>query len=545
MKYIKVFLFLLFVSFNSIITFRCGADSIKKKLHKVKVDKSKEKRGLSTDYTPMKFFVDYTYINNQMSSKPTQLEYITSLLDKVINYLSALFSVNHNSVTINEVDIYEYCEIPQYDSNIVNSLLINDIIIFPMINSDLEDEVLAEAWTCLSNEENLQPIAGVVEINPNFSPDKIDSDYYLQTLLLHEISHILGFSSTYFNELGLLKTETKGDNIINYISTPKVLEKAKLHFNCNNIKGIELENQGGEGSAGSHWEARYMLGDYMMSTDYPESVISDITLAYFEDIGYYKVNYYTGGLFRFGKNQGCSFLEQDCVYVGGKRTNFPNEFCTEKEAYFCGSSHLSRGDCYIVEYDKPIESRFRHYSNKKLGGFKSADYCPVSYNYYYEDFDPYYYYPFTCNYGSEIVGNIGETIGDNSLCFETSLTPKRYRESLDEIKNICYRVECIRNEKKIRVYVGGSSFICPGYETILYPNGFNGQVKCPDYNMICTSKIWCNELFDCIEKKSEADLDTYCTRVKKEEPENNGEIYNFFKLNIFTFILLFLNLFMY
>ena len=103
-----------------------------------------------------------------------------------------------------------------------------------------------------------------------------------------------------------------------------------------------MENQGGKGSVGSHWEARYMLGDYMISTDYSEIVISDITLAYFEDTGFYKVNYYTGGLFRFGKNKGCSFLEEECVSNDGELTLFPNEFCTKPGAYFCGSSHLSR-----------------------------------------------------------------------------------------------------------------------------------------------------------------------------------------------------------
>ena len=45
-----------------------------------------------------------------------------------------------------------------------------------------------------------------------------------------------------------------------------------------------------------------MLGDYMIGADYGETVISEITLAVFEDSGWYKVNYYTGGLFRYGKN---------------------------------------------------------------------------------------------------------------------------------------------------------------------------------------------------------------------------------------------------
>ena len=241
MKYIKVFLFLLFVSFNSIITFRCGADSIKKEPHKKKVDKKKEKRGLSNDFTPMKYFVDYTYLNNQMSDKPTQLDYIKSILDKVFNYLSTIFSVNHYDVLLEDIEISLYCQIPQYDSNSVNALLTNDLLIFPMI-TELEDDVLAQAYSCLDDEDSLMPLIGVIEINQNIVPDKMDYNYYLQTIFFHEIFHILGFNNYLFRELGFLKTEEENGVTKHYISSPKVLEKAKLHFNCNNIKGIELEN---------------------------------------------------------------------------------------------------------------------------------------------------------------------------------------------------------------------------------------------------------------------------------------------------------------
>ena len=40
-----------------------------------------------------------------------------------------------------------------------------------------------------------------------------------------------------------------------------------------------MENQGWEGSVGSHWESRYMLADYMVSTDFEDTAISDMTLA--------------------------------------------------------------------------------------------------------------------------------------------------------------------------------------------------------------------------------------------------------------------------
>ena len=162
----------------------------------------------------------------------------------------------------------------------------------------------------------------------------------------------------------------------------------------------------------------------------------------------------------------------------------------------------------------------------------------MSYTYYEEELENSYYYPYNCNYGSNIYRGYGETIGENSICFESSLTPRRSNKYLEEYYSICYEIKCVKNEKKIIVYFGGSSFICPGYETVLYqPNGLHGQIKCPDYNMVCTSNIWCNELFDCIDKKSEADLDTYCTKVRKEMDGSRENKTNFLKLNIFSFFI--------
>ena len=75
---------------------------------------------------------------------------------------------------------------------------------------------------------------------------------------------------------------------------------------------------------------------------------------------------------------------------------------------------------------------------------------------------------------------------------------------------MCYNIKCNKNVKEIYVYINNSLIICPKNGTILYNiSEYNGTIKCPDYNLICTSDIWCNELFDCIDKKSLSDLTTY------------------------------------
>lgn len=40
--------------------------------------------------------------------------------------------------------------------------------------------------------------------------------------------------------------------------TPRVREEARRHFNCSKLEGAELEDQGGEGTALTHWEKRIL-----------------------------------------------------------------------------------------------------------------------------------------------------------------------------------------------------------------------------------------------------------------------------------------------
>ena len=79
--------------------------------------------------------------------------------------------------------------------------------------------------------------------------------------VFHEIVHVLAFNSTLFDlysDQPAYKKEVmtlNGRSVERYkMVTPKVVELARKHFNCDSIDGVYLENQGGESSAGSHFE---------------------------------------------------------------------------------------------------------------------------------------------------------------------------------------------------------------------------------------------------------------------------------------------------
>ena len=42
---------------------------------------------------------------------------------------------------------------------------------------------------------------------------------------------------------------------------PSVIEVVQKHYDCASAKGMPLEDFGGDGTAGSHWDMRHAWGD--------------------------------------------------------------------------------------------------------------------------------------------------------------------------------------------------------------------------------------------------------------------------------------------
>ena len=137
----------------------------------------------------------------------------------------------------------------------------------------------------------------------------------------------------------------------------------------------------------------------------------------------------------------------------------------------------------------------------------------------------------------------------NLVNIDSSLVSKGYGQRLDDLYFMCFEVDCVSESKELNIFIGNSIVTCPERGTVLNnPPGFVGQIKCPNYNNICTSKTWCNELFECIDKKSEADLSTYKYindeidigvdyPINLNELEDDEDIGSFISLNIYIFIL--------
>ena len=501
------------------------------------------------EFIPMRIYIDKTYLIYQKNNNPS-INSIYSIInksfDRCTSIITKLLKVKPLKNKINFIT-NEDLENWDFNSNGIDSKIkkggegiSTDLLILPRFsNNETNDYDYMEGFPVYLDDSNNRPIVGIININTKISSDLKNIDYLLQTILLHEITHILGFLVGLFKyypggEEKTIKYETeKRTNVEKgFIITPKVLAFAKKYFNCDSITGVELERKTKNIIADSHWEARILLGEYMNSELYtPEQVISEFTLALLEDSGWYKANYYTGGLMRFGKNQGCNFLNKDCYNF--KAEELRNEFFSLFDAFqpSCSSGRQSRTYFTLKNSESFYLSQYNR--NTKYVGKISADYCWV--NDLSKEEEEKMLYVGNCQRGGGYYGEnvffkdynnynssffpkeFGEVYSKNSFCALSSIYPigkndeekNKYYKIFDSIvHSMCYPMFCTNSSLTIQIY--DHFVICPrGGGKIEVGGEYTGYLFCPDYNLICTGTVMCNDLFDCVENESLLKDNTY------------------------------------
>ena len=561
-----IFVFLINDSFEKKkIFYKCGKNNLKAKSkiakNRIPIDQNdpKHKRRLDSDgFKDFKIYFDFTNIEQEIKKYKLSAykELFISSINKAVETIQNLLKVKPliyayyiNNESIREMKIY-YWDKNKFGTeaarkNITTETLGLDLIILGRFASknEIGEGTLASAINYYFEEETGQPIFGLVDINKDIDYSLPHSKEYFESIILHEFTHILGFDlyffKYYFNNLLIQKDKYGIERY--YINSTKVVNTAKKYFNCNNIIGVELENYGDEGTAGSHWEARILLGDYMNGVIYTEEqVISEFTLALLEDTGLYKANYYTGGLMRYGKNKGCNFLNEKCVEDFEINPYFGNEFFdwfTQNSASepSCSSGRQSRTYSLLWEYYEEIPSEYQYFNSPFLGGSSSADYCPVPSDYI--DEDSYGHYVGHCSYkGNGVYGYLipyynnntnetyyyennelksmnGEKYSNNSFCYLSSLIRSELNNKTNydlisgKVRAICYETFC--SSKSLTIKINNDFIVCPRQGGKIKVKNYEGYFLCPDYNLMCSGTILCNDMFDCVEKKSEIKEESY------------------------------------
>ncbi|CAG2066562.1 unnamed protein product, partial [Timema podura] len=183
------------------------------------------------------------------------------------------------------------------------------------------------------------------------------------------------------------------DREVTMMVTPKVLEEVRRHFNCPVLEGAELEDQGEEGTALTHWEKRVFENEAMTGTHTQNPVYSRITLALMEDTGWYKANYSMAQPLDWGRNYGCDFAMKSCKEWMDNRTAsgesihpFCNKVKRDPLETECTIDRSSVALCNLVEHQEKLPLLYQNFvsiphvppgKESYYGGSVTlADYCP-------------------------------------------------------------------------------------------------------------------------------------------------------------------------
>ena len=409
-------------------------------------------------------------------------------------------------------------------------------------SSDINNAV----YSTIVEQYALMPLIGIITFHPDKISPLLNNLDYLNTLMFHQIIHLLGFHiDVWYNSVtptfqGKINQREEAGEIhyflgINnenpYYDTPNVINYAIKYFDCDSITKIELEL---DEDNNIHWPSRILLGELMTSFNYPEEqVLSGFTIAFLQDLGYLEINQnYIGGLMKFGKNKGCEFLDNSCgANLNENKITFANEFYLPTEISSipetfepsCSSGRLSKTVHKIYSFTpEPTEAE---YNINGFTGPEKTKYCPISEFNRINSNDNIYLG--LCSYEISVNGELqnilDESFTNHSFCVLSSLINKE-KENYNiysEYRAVCHEMFC--SSESLTIKIKDRYLVCPREGGRIKAKDFVGYLLCPDFNLICTGTTLCNNLFNCFDESSEEKEESFNYDYTIETTQNSEE----------------------
>ena len=505
---LTIFCVLLTIELSAAVSHRCIHDEIVKNLTKQFIEIPKPLTGerslVAEEYAPIRIHADYSNLNQRMD--PKYLNFITEkIVPATVNYLESILNVIPFPTQIafgKAKNCYEAL-IP-YRLRYVGAHA--DLVLF-VTASPTQDDFLAWATSCFFEVGTGRPVAGQININLNgISLNEVDFLDQLR-IFIHETTHVLGFSNFLYSSFIDPETGKKlsEDSVFQshevrgvytpMIVLPSVVEVAKKYFKCDSIVGVELENQGTEASLGSHWERRILGDEFMTASQKLNAKISEFTMALLEGSGWYKVNYTKADYLVWGRDRGCSFLDDNCIDEDYK-SKFV-EFCDELDEEYCTLDHKYKGVCATRTKDN-IPAPWDYFHSNHVGLDSFADFCPY----------PIYYSNGNCEDSGPQYPYYEQVYGKESRCFEGTLLKQKYKPN-NHKNTFCLKYACQPHQNlggvyKLKVSVGSHDVICASEGETKTVKGYSGYLSCPNPQEFCEKWVkkycqnGCNGRGDCI-----------------------------------------------
>ncbi|EGR26905.1 leishmanolysin family protein, putative [Ichthyophthirius multifiliis] len=289
---------------------------------------------------------------------------------------------------------------------------------------------------------------------PKFEQNAFIEFEDIMEIVIHEITHILGFSDYDIPQWILpketthafVKKQIKGVDTL-FLKTPNVLRYAREYFNCPILEGMPLQ---GENSKNSHWPNTILQNEYMnTSVSFTQAYFSSFTANLLRDTGYYaEINASMEEQMFYGKGKGCEYVMHKCD------TAF-REYCNpQTDVGLCDFYHHGFSNCKTGLYNMSNCNNLFTYDNGKCWDVNSE-------------------------YNTETFRKQnGTKYGTDSRCFNGNLLSKKYKKN-EKIQGNCYQYECNPNGQQVTIQVDQVKLICTKNSEQKTVDSYHGYIQCP------------------------------------------------------------------
>jgi leishmanolysin len=331
-----------------------------------------------------------------------------------------------------------------------------DLYVIIKTQNDATTSYFAAASTCEQDATTKRPVSGVYFLNFASMKGTTMYEYFYFTTYTHEFMHIIFFSAKLFKDYRdpanpnaavpdtyYEKIDVAGKDRYTKLKYPNLVAFAKKYYRCDTLTYVPLEDGGGEGTAGSHWEKTFFPEDIMNPTIENPARISPFTVEMIKASGWYTVVGDMASYYDWGKDDGCVLTAGSCP------TSY--EYCpsgTSTTANICSTDFMGKSTC----------SNLVDYFGTCLLKRKMEVSCVLS-------------------VPDEINGGAEEINGPHSRCLLW------HNKQSDQTAAECHPIRCVDNELQFKLKSNVT-------KTCSYPGqiiSFSGQwqIKCPDPLYIC------------------------------------------------------------
>ncbi|GET93898.1 GP63, leishmanolysin [Leishmania tarentolae] len=377
------------------------------------------------------------------------------------------------------------------EAHITEGLSNTDFVLY-VASVPCNSGALAWGLTCQVFPDG-RPAVGVINIPSAYIASRYNQE--ITRVVAHELAHALGFSSEFFKAAGILhyRRDVRGKPFsVPVITSRTVVAKAREHYGCDTLKHLEMEEQGFVAAVGSHIKMRNAK-DELMAPAASAGYYTALTMAVFQDLGFYQADFSKAEVMPWGKDAGCALLSEKCMEKG--ITKWPEMFCNDTERrYECLSNRLYLGHCAITAAEASWPLFMQYFADKHLiGSSIMMDYCPVVLG----------YSSGSCAQRSAEASssmNLFNVFSDAARCIDGDFRPKAAYRERRSYRGLCANVRCDTATRTYSVQVRGSSHYVqctPGLRVELssVSDAFQegGHITCPPYVEVCQGNVQASE----------------------------------------------------